>query len=152
MYFPKFDDSEVDKFSYPLCVYSTSIQDVRLLYNSERGSLAKLAPQLTVKACFPSSIEKQNVSLVLKAINELTLSGLQIQNEARCQEYRNNTSNFVSILLTLWKILNISTPLKGLRLNEILSTPLNLNDERFVYLTRIVFWLDVWQALPGKAG
>ena len=152
MYFPKFDDIEVDKCSYPLCVYSASFQDVRLLYNSERGSLAKLAPQLTVKACFPSSIERQNVSLVLKVINELTLSGLQIQNEARCQEYRNNTSNFVSILLTLWKIFNISTPLKGLRLNDILSTPLNLNDERFVYLTRIVFWLDAWQALPGKAG
>ena len=53
MYFPKFDDIEVDKSSYPLCVYSASFQDVRLLYNSERESLAKLAPQLTVKACFP---------------------------------------------------------------------------------------------------
>ena len=103
MYFPKFDDIEFDKCGYPLCVYSASFQDVGILYNFERGSLAKLAPQLTVKACFPSSIERQNVSLVLKVINELTQSGLQIQNEARCQEYRNNTSNFVSILLTLWK-------------------------------------------------
>ena len=151
MYFPKFDDIEVDKCRYPPCVYSAYFQ-VRLLYNSVRGSLAKLAPQLTVKACFPSSIEKQNVSLVLKVINELTLSGLQIQNEARCQDYRNITSNFISILLTLRKIFNISTPLKGLRLNDSLSTPLNLNDERFIYLTRMEFWSDAWQNLPGKAG
>ena len=36
MYFPKFDDIEVDECSYPLCVYSASFQDVRLLYNSEK--------------------------------------------------------------------------------------------------------------------
>ena len=75
----------------PLCLLSFFSRCTPPL-NSERGNLAKLAPQLTVKACFPSSNDRQDVSLVLKVINELTLSGLQIQNEARCQEYRNNTS------------------------------------------------------------
>ncbi|KAI6658298.1 hypothetical protein LOD99_15567 [Oopsacas minuta] len=79
---------------------------------SERGSLAKLAPQLTVKACFPSSIERQHVRLVLNVFNDLTLSALEIQNEKCCREYRNNTSTFVRILLTLWKIFNVSIPFK----------------------------------------
>ena len=152
MYFPKFEDFAIDKCQYPFCVHSASFQDIRLLYSSERGSLAKLAPQLSVKACFPSSIERQNVRLVLKIVNDLTLSALEIQNEKRCEEYRNNTSTFVRILLTLWKIFNVSTPFKGIRLNDNFSTPLTLHDERFMYLARIVYWLDAWQSLPGKSG
>ncbi|KAI6652390.1 Transposable element P transposase [Oopsacas minuta] len=65
----------------PHCLNSASFQDLRILSSSERGSLAKLAPQLTLKACFPSSIERQNVRLVLKVFNALTLSALEIQNE-----------------------------------------------------------------------
>ncbi|KAI6648710.1 Transposable element P transposase [Oopsacas minuta] len=116
MYFPKLEDFEIDKCQYPLCLHSASFPDVRLLYSSERGSLAKLAPQLTAKACFPSSIERQNVRLILK------------------------------------KIFNVSTPFKGIRLNDNLSTPLISHDERFIYLARIVYWLDAWQSLPGKSG
>ncbi|KAI6658151.1 Transposable element P transposase [Oopsacas minuta] len=133
---------------YPFGIF----QDGRLLYSSERGSLAKLAPQLTAKACFPSSIERQNFRLVLKVFNDLTLSALEIQNDKRCEEYRNNTSTFVRILLTLWKIFNVSTPFKGIHLNDNLSTPLILHDERFINLARIVYWLDAWQSLPGKSG
>ena len=151
LHFPNFEHIEIDKCSYPLSVQSASFQDVRLLYNSERDSLAKLAPHLTVKACFPSSLERQNVKLVLKVVNELTLSALEIQNESRL-EYRNNTSSFVSILLTRWKIFNINTPFKGIRLNDSFSRPLTLNDERFLFLKRIVFWQDAWQDLPDKTG
>ena len=50
------------------------------------------------------------------------------------------------------KIFNINTPLKGIRLNDSLSIPLTLNDERFFFLTRVAFWLDAWEALPGKLG
>ena len=88
----------------------------------------------------------------MKVVNELTLSALEIQNESRFPENRNNTSSFVSVLLTLWKIFNINTPFKGTRLNDSLSIPLTLNDERFLFLTRIVFWLDAWQGLPDKTG
>ncbi|KAI6648653.1 Transposable element P transposase [Oopsacas minuta] len=115
MYYLKLEDFEIDKCQYPLCLHSASFQDVSLLYSSERGSLAKLAPQLTVKACFPSSIERQDVELVLKVFNGLTLSALEIPYEKRCEEYRNNTSTFVRILPTLWKIFNVSTPSKGIR-------------------------------------
>ncbi|KAI6658662.1 Transposable element P transposase [Oopsacas minuta] len=152
MYFPKLEDFEIDKCQYPLCLHSASFQDVRLLYSSERGSLTKLVPQLTAKACFPSSIERQNVRLVLKVFNDLILSALEIQNEKRCEEYRSNTSTFVRILLTLWKIFNVSIPFKGIRLNDNLPTSLILHDERFIYLARIVYWLDAWQSLPGKSG
>ena len=69
---------EVDYCNYPLEFSSASFQDVRLLYNSEKSNLAKLALHLTLKACFPSTIERQNVKLVLKVVNELTLAALTI--------------------------------------------------------------------------
>ena len=152
MHYPNLENFEVDYCRYPVQIYSACFQDVRLLYRSERHSLAKLAPHLTIKACFPSSIERQNVKMVLKVINELTLAALKIQNESRSPDYRKNTSDFVSLLLSLWKIFNVNTPFKGIRLNECLSNPLTLNDERFSYLNRIVYWLDAWEALPGKVG
>ena len=72
---------------YPVQVYSASFSDVRLLYASEKESLARLAPYLTIKACFSSAIERQNVKLVLKVFNELTLLALKFQNELSNQEY-----------------------------------------------------------------
>ena len=47
---------------------------VRLVHTFERTSLAKLAPHLTRKSYFPFSIERQDVILVLKVFNELTIS------------------------------------------------------------------------------
>ena len=116
---------------YPVQVYSASFSDVRLLYASENESLAKLAPNLTIKACFPSAIERQNVKLVLKVFNELTLAALKLQNQLSNQEYRNNTHDFVEILLQLWKLFNINSPLKGKRMNDNMSRPLTYQDERF---------------------
>ena len=90
--------------------------------------------------------------MVLKVVNELTLAALRILDESRLPEYRKNTSDFICILLSLWKIFNINTPFKGIRLNDSLSNPLTLNDERFFFLTRLAFWLDAWEELPGKLG
>ena len=148
-HFPNIDNFEVDYTRYPLESLLASFQDVRLLYHSERDSLAKLAPHLTVKACFPSCIERQNVKLVLKVVNELTHAALEIQNEMRSPEYRNSTSDF-SILISLWKIFNINTPFKSIRLNDSLLDPLILNDERFSFLTRVVFWLDACMVYLAK--
>ena len=48
-----------------------------------------------MKACFPSVLERQDVKLVLKVVNELTVSALKIIDESRLPEYRKNTSDFV---------------------------------------------------------
>ena len=41
-------------------------------------------------------------------------------------------------------------PYKHVRLNDPLSRPLISNDDRFIFLTRIVYWLGYWQSLPEK--
>ena len=129
-----------------------SFSDVRLLYASEKEILAKLAPNLTIKACFPSATERQNVKLVLKVFNELTLAAPKLQNELSNREYRNNTHDFVEILLQLWKLFNINSPLKGKHMNNDMSRPLTYQDERFSLLACVVIWLETWLALPGNVG
>ena len=89
-----------------------------MLYNSERDSLAKLVPRLTLKSCYPSILERQNVKLVLKVVHESTIAALAIHNEQRSPAIKSHTSEFVSILLTLWKIFNVYMPYKHVRLND----------------------------------
>ena len=150
-HFPNFQNIKLDYCVYPVQVYSASFSDVRLLYASEKESLVKLAPNLTIKACFPSAIERQNVKLVLKVFNELTLAA-KLQNELSNQEYQNNTHDFVEILLQLWKLFNINSPLKGKRLNDDMSRPLTYQNGRFSFLACFVIWLETWLALPGNVG
>ena len=77
--FPDFDNISIDQCTYPLSICYASFRDIRILYNSERDSLAKLAPCLTLKSCYPSSLERQNVKLVLKIVHESTIAALTIQ-------------------------------------------------------------------------
>ena len=37
-------------------------------------------------------------------------------------------------------------------MNDSLSKPLTFNDERFTFLTRVVYWLEARQSLPEKGG
>ena len=112
-HFPNFQNFQLSSYEDHIQVLSASFSDVRLLYSSEKQYLAKLAPRLTIKSCFPSIIERQNEKLVLKVVNELTIAALKLQNELRDPESRNNTHEFVDILLKIWKIFNISTPFEG---------------------------------------
>ena len=75
-----------------------------------------------------------------------------IQNDSRSTEFKTHTSNFVEIILNLWKIFNVNTPYKDIRLNDSLYRPLTHNDERFSFLLRIVKWLELWENLPNKDG
>ena len=76
-HFPNFQNIKLDYYVYPVQDYSASFSNVRLLYASGKVFLAKLAPNLIIKACFPSAMERQNVKLVLKVFNVLTLAALK---------------------------------------------------------------------------
>ena len=49
--YPDLDCIAIDRCAYPLNLSYASFRDIRILYNSERNSLAKLAPRLTLKSC-----------------------------------------------------------------------------------------------------
>ena len=49
--YPDLNCISIDQCTYPLKICHASFRDTRMLYNSERDSLAKLAPRLTAKSC-----------------------------------------------------------------------------------------------------
>ena len=116
-------------------------EDIRLLFRSEQNSVAKLAHRLTAKSCWPSNLERQNVSLAQRIFNESTAAALTIQNSSR-NEFKSDTAEFITIISNLWKIFNVNTPNKGTRLKDDFSHPLVNNDPRFCYLDRIVDWFE----------
>ena len=126
-------------------------EDIRLLFRSEQNSVAKLGHRLTAKACWPSNLERQNVSLAQRIFNDSTAAALKIQNSFRTV-FKSDTAEFVTIISNLWKIFNINTPNKGIRLKDDLSLPLVNNNPRFCYLDRIVDWLERWKDTQEKKG
>ena len=67
---------------------------------------------LTHSACFPSHIQRQNVSLVLQVISEKTAAALALKGKAE-------TAELVGAIVRLWKILNVKCPNLHIRLNDI---------------------------------
>ena len=107
--------------------------------------MAKIAPRLTYKACWPSSLERQSVSLALRIFDETNVAALTI-NQSHVREVDRTQTNSV------WKIFNINTTWKVHRLNDQDSFPLKLNDTRFQLLSTIVIWLEQWRASPITHG
>ena len=140
--FPSFDDFTLSN--------SASFEDIRVLYKEEQRSVAKTAHRLTAKSCWPSNLERQNVGLALRIFNDSTSAALQLKRSKK--ELSVQTSEFISLITRIWKIFNVGTPNKGVRLNDTDSQPLRNNDTRFIFLSRVVEWLDFWKSMPGKHG
>ena len=59
-------------FDYFTLSNSASFEDIRVLYKEEQRSVAKTAHRLTVKSCWPSNLERQNVGMALRIFNDST--------------------------------------------------------------------------------
>ena len=141
--FPSFDNLSITN--------TAMIEDIRILFKSEQFASVKQAPKLTAKSCWPTKLERQTVHLALRIFNEQTAAAIQIQNSTR-DVFKTQTEDFIRIVCSVWKIFNINTPTKGLRLRDSLSLPLIYNDSRFLFLSRVAEWLEHWKNLPQKYG
>ena len=143
--YPNFEDFSTN--------YTASFENIRTLYKADQHSIAKLAPRLTAKACWPSNLERQNVNLALKVFDDSTHSALRLQylSLPHLHTYH-HTAVFIRVVCDIWKMFNINTPSKSIRLNDQLCKPFVENDPRFCYLSQVVDWLEKWEKLPGKAG
>ena len=114
--------------------------------------MAKIAPRLTCRACWPSSLERQSVSLALKIFDETNVAALTI-NQSHVREVdKTQTISFLDLICRVWRIFNINTTWKGHRLNDQDCFPLKLNDTRFQLLSTIAIWLERWRALAITHG
>ena len=94
---------------------------------------------------------RQNVNLALKVFDTSTYSALTIFNTTHSSS-QSQTPEFLDIIIKLWKIFNINTTHKHIRLNDEFSKPLEHNDERFTFLKLIANWPNCWRCRQGKHG
>ena len=142
--FPNFDDAHKLNIA--------QFQDVRLLYKNEQTSVFKQAHRLTAKACWPTNLERQSVNLALKIFDTSTLTALSIYNSKRTDFESRRTCEFLDIIIKVWKIFNVNTTHKHIRLNDELSKPLHYSDERLNFPRLIINWLARWRSREGKHG
>lgn len=116
------------------------------LYQSESNLIVKKAYRLTHKSLNPTSLERQQVSLVLNIFHESTVAGLfAVGSDDSVQ-----TARFTGIILAWWRIVNVKNAKKGLRKRDFLSKPLYcLNDERLDFMEKFSEWVKEWGTGKG---
>lgn len=152
MKFPSFSFQGVcDTVTKISCAPFTTLKRLHYL---EAGSLLKHAYRLTLKSLTPSNLEKQNVKLVLQIFNEYVIQALETIGEKRSLPFSQDVAEYIRIVYVWWTIMNVKTPHKGRRLNNIYATPLtnNVNDEKYVFLNNFCSWLDLWDGMTEASG
>lgn len=124
-----------------------NFQALKRLHELEYDKLLKYGYSLSLKALFPSALERQNVKLALKIFNPYVIQALlQFGTNINLSK---DTADFINIILTWWRIVNVKTPHKGQRLNDIYQQPVvarNLSDPKLEFLNKMLNWLDVWKS------
>jgi hypothetical protein len=118
-------------FLFPIATSGSSVcqasfSHVRQLYNSEVDSVVKLAPGLTRKALYPSNLERQNVQLALKVFDEKVLVALD-HFAAQTNKDVRGTQFFISVIIKLWRIINVKSSNKGIRKRDSDSVPITVS-------------------------
>jgi len=67
-----------------------------------------MAPVLSHKALHPSNLERENMRLVLKIFDEKTITAVDTFDNNTDTDM-SGTSKFLSIILRLWKVLNVKS-------------------------------------------
>lgn len=112
-----------------------------------------MAPSLSSKSLFPSSIEKQNVNLCLKLFDEKNISALQIYFG---EQSSSGTVTFLQAISNLWKIVNCKSRFTADKKRDNYRRPIyTMDDENINFLRSFVKWVETWDQVnqaPKRMG
>ena len=114
--FPSFEDNI--NSNLPASVSSASFEDIRNQYRIEHSSTLKQAYKLTAKVCWPTNLERQNVNLALAVFSESTNDTLRLNKQLQGAAIVTQTHEFLDVIVRIWKIFNVNSPMKGKRLRD----------------------------------
>ncbi|CAH0765012.1 unnamed protein product [Bemisia tabaci] len=129
--------------------------DIIDLFNADKRNIAKLAPKLSRKSVFPSSVERQNVQLVVNVFHDTTIQALETLKKDGKINISDGTIMLLKLLVRWWKISNVKNAFKGTRLNDVCcelvrnSGDPNSKDWKLSYLREFKKFLEVWNSLAG---
>lgn len=138
--FPNFDKNDVKEMA---CV-----SDLKILHLSEENNCVKLAPALSKKVLYPTSIERQNVHLCCRLFDEKNIAALNENSSLTKTETKSSTAHFIQVILKWWKIVNVKHMYKGVKFNDENFKPIqSVTDTNFVFLKSFSKWLVKWDEL-----
>lgn len=131
-----------------------SFQALAKLHQLEHNQLVKYGYNLSLKAIKPSPFERQSVKFVVQIFNENIIEALRHLGAQKNIPHHEETANFLQIIHTWWKIVNVKTPGKGARRNDDYMRPVSSidNDLRVSYLKKFLDWLQRWNKLNLSSG
>lgn len=134
--YPNFDNKDDIK--------NADFNPLRNIYNKEKYSLLKYEYKLSHKALYPSTIERQKVSLVCKIFNYENIHSLKEIGGNETED----TAMFLSIILKWWNIVNVKSLYKDIRLkNDDFKAITSENQEQLKFLQDMLDWLKNWENL-----
>lgn len=146
MYFLDFDDHSKTK--------TASFRTIKNIHSLEEGQLIKYAYGISIKALCPTSMERQNVKLVLQIFNDHVVEGLRKMGEQTNEPFCSETAQYIEIINRWWKIMNVKSSYKGHHKRDTFLEPLTSNnsDERNNFLMKFLLWIDDWKAANYNSG
>lgn len=130
-----------------------SFSALKEMHALEKNSLIKYGFGLTLKALYPTSIERQNVKLALKVFNSNNVAALSELGPKKNFTSWKDTSAFIEIICKWWDIVNVKTPFKGVRLRNPFQEPITADSHNILeFLNTFLSWLQSWNSLilPAK--
>lgn len=100
-----------------------SFNALKQLHAIEKENILRYGYRLSLKALYPSSIERQNVMLVLQVFNTQNVVVLMEMGAKKQLESFEDTSTYISLVTKWWNVMNVKTPLKGKRLRDEFQQP-----------------------------
>lgn len=120
---------------------------LKSIHSIEKNQLVKYGVSLSLKALYPSHLERQNVSLALRIFNECIPEALRKLGPLHNINHCYSTASFIEIICKWWDVLNVKTLWKGKRLRNPLQEPMTRNSPHLVFLQEFVQWLKKWKEL-----
>lgn len=123
-----------------------SFDALKELHRLEEGSLLKYGYGLTLKALFPSSLERQNVKLALQIFSGRIVTALNEIGPLKNLENWQDTACYIDIICKWWDVVNVKSNLKGKRLRNTYQEPITRNSDHITtFLNDFLKWLDRWE-------
>lgn len=109
---------------------------------------------VSLKALWPSSLEKQNVKLALQIFNMFVVEALSEPGPKHHLPNYQGSAEFITIISTWWKIMNVKSLNKGKRLHDQMQEPLtnHESDIKYDFLRKVLYWLDRWDEMQCDTG
>ncbi|KFM59054.1 Transposable element P transposase, partial [Stegodyphus mimosarum] len=124
------------------------LKNFEMLFQMEQKSLIKYGHLLSRKVLYLSSIQKQNVNLALKLLNEKNTTALKCISKHYPTTFRDieGTCSFIETVVTWWKIMNVCSPYEGRHLNDLYREPIRFdNATQLNFLKDMTLWLKNWK-------